>query len=82
MVRAIPALSRSVPGVELSGEDEVQHMYLAFAGETERFGELCFDLGHWRYQDSAAGAVPLSMSMTDGEAVGQALAGELWELAE
>ena len=82
LVRAIPALSRSVPGGVLSGEDEVQHMYLIFAGGTERFGELCFDLGHWRYQDSAAGAVPLSMSMTDGEAVGQALAGELWELAE
>ena len=81
LLRAIPALSRSVPGGELSGEDEVQHRYLAFAGETERFGELFFYMGHWRYLDSAAGNTQLTLSMTDGKAVGQALAGELWELA-
>ena len=81
MVRAIPALSRSVPGGELSGEDEVQHMYLAFAGETERFGELFFYVGHWRYLDNAVGNTQFTLSMTDGKAVGQALAGELWELA-
>ena len=77
LVRAIPALSRSVPGGELSEEDEVQHMYLAFAGETELF----FYVGHWRYLDSAAGNTQFTLSMTDGKAVGQALAGELWELA-
>ena len=81
LVRAIPALSRSVPGGELSGEDKVQRMYLTFAGETERFGELFFYMGHWRYLDSAAGNAQLTLSMTDGKAVGQALAGELWELA-
>ena len=81
LVRAIPALSRSVPGGELSGEDKVQRMYLTFAGETERVGELFFYMGHWRYLDSAAGNTQLTLSMTDGKAVGQALAGELWELA-
>ena len=82
LVRAIPALSRSVPGGELSGEDKVQRMYLTFAGETERYGELFFYVGHWRYLDSAAGNAQLTLSMTDGKAVGQDLAGELWELAE
>ena len=81
LVRAIPVLSRAVPGGELSGEDKVQRMYLTFAGETERFGERFFYMGHWRYLDSAAGNTQLTLSMTDGKAVGQALAGELWELA-
>ena len=46
-------------------------------------GEPEFDaLGHWRYLDSAAGNAQLTLSMTDGKAVGQDLAGELWELAE
>ena len=81
LVRAIPALSRSVPGAVISEEDKVQRMYLTFAGETERYGELFFYVGYWRYLDNAAGNAQLTLSMTDGNAVGQALAGELWELA-
>ena len=81
LVRAIPALSRSVPDAVISEEDEVQRMYLTFAGETERYGELFFYVGYWRYLDSAAGNTQFTLSMTDGKAVGQALAGELWELA-
>ena len=81
MVRAIPALSRSVPGAVISEEDKVQRMYLTFAGETERYGELFFYVGYWRYLDSAAGNTQFTLSMTDGKAVGQDLAGDLWELA-
>ena len=65
----------------ISEEDKVQRMYLTFAGETERYGELFFYVGYWRYLGSAAGNTQFTLSMTDGKAVGQALAGELWELA-
>lgn len=81
LVRAIPALDRSIPSVVFSGEDEVQHMFLTFVSETGRFGELYFYVGYWRYRDSDAGSARFTLGVTDGKAAGQALAWELWELA-